>query len=125
LLSGKFYYTVTAVEKVITPNGSYYEESAGLRDSIEIYPNEDIVVYLDNPAQKGVIGKISIAMKEKASIAYSLSNSAGQIVLSGNSTELSYNHFLHFNTNLVPGAYFLHIESSAGKKKNIKIAVIR
>ncbi len=125
MLSGKFYYTVTAVEKVTTPNGSYYEESAGIRDSIELYPNEDIVVYLANPAQAGVIGEISIAMKEKASIAYSLSNSAGQVVLSGNTINRSYNHFLNFNTILVPGAYFLNIESSAGKKKNIKIAVIR
>ncbi len=125
VLNGKIYYTITSVEKVNTLNGSYYDESTGIRDSIENYGSEDILIYVQNPIYSGMLKGFTIVLSEKGSIRYILTNLEGKVISKGYSDFESYNHIIEINKNLYPSTYFLRIVNSKGIEAVSKFVVVR
>ncbi len=111
LLSGKSIYTVKAVKKMITQNGSYYEESSGVRDSIENINNSSILIYAQNPVYVDSNIEIFVSLEQKSTITYTLFDLEGKALITDKINQTKLNHTFQINTNFTPGVYFLKIKS--------------
>lgn len=125
LRSGKSYYTLKAVQKVITKNGSYYEESSGIRDSLEYYPPEDILVYMTNPIIAEADFEISVSLKTDDYLDYNIYDLQGSLVESGSGQQKALNHNIQIKSTFISGTYFLSLRTASGIEKSHKFTVIR
>ncbi len=124
LLSGKSIYTVKAVKKIITQNGSYYEESTGIRDSIANINNSSIVIYVQNPIYVDSNVEILVSLEQKSAVSYTLFDLEGKTLITDTINQAELNHTFQINTNFTPGAYFLQIKSDNSEQTK-KLVLIK